>query len=125
MMFEMDLVASAGVEARTKAARTDTGLTLKTKLSSILDESSDREVERWSRVEMNVLRRMKAEEVTDDQIVCMLISVCGNRLASVRPKASSSPRTSWTTLAHGDAKRSWDLTCFATWEAWRVFRTAA
>ena len=30
-----------------------------------------------------------------------LISACGNRLASVRPKVSSSRRTSWTTVVRG------------------------
>ena len=53
MMFDMDLAdvgvlpvaASAGSEPKTKAARANTGLTLKIKVSSILDQSSDREVE--------------------------------------------------------------------------------
>ena len=52
VMYEMDPVdvgvppvaASVAVEPRSKMARTDTGLSLKIKVSSILDQSSDREV---------------------------------------------------------------------------------
>ena len=120
MIFDLDPVdvgappaaASSGGESRTKAARTDTGLSLKVKVSSIQDL-----------VRKNVLRSryrslegedpMKAEEVTDDQLSVlhhMLISACGSRLASVRRKVSSLRRTSWTTLVHGGAKRSRDLT---------------
>ena len=86
MMFDLDpidvgappVAASSGCESKTKAARTESGLSLKVKVSSILDQSSDREVERWSREELNLLRSrcrsvegedpMKSEEVTDDQL---------------------------------------------------------
>ena len=81
------MAASVGVEPRSKMARTDTGLSLKIKVSSILDQSSDREVVRWSREELNFLRSryrslegedpMKSEEVTDDQlsVLCELTKV--------------------------------------------------
>ena len=75
-MYEMDPVdvaSSVAVEPRSKLARTDTGLSLKIKVSSILDQSSDREVIRCE--ELNFLRSryrslegedpMKSEEVTD------------------------------------------------------------
>ena len=86
MTFDLDPVdvgappvaASSGGESKTKAARTESGLSLKVKVSSILDQSSDREVERWSRQELNLMRSryrsvegedpMKSEEVTDDQL---------------------------------------------------------
>ena len=138
VMFEMDPVAppvaaSVAVEPRSKMARTDMGLSLKIKVSSILDQSSDREVMRWSREELNFLRSrwrslegedpMKSEEVTDDQlsVPCVLTKVgiapfadfvwkpCGQRHAkTLRCKEIPGPD------------------CFATWEAcWRVFGTAA
>ena len=60
MIFDLDPVdvrappaaASSGGELKTKAARTDTGLSLKVEVSSILDQSSDKKVERWSREEL-------------------------------------------------------------------------
>ena len=85
MMFDLDKVdvgppvaVSSGGESKTKAARAESGLSLKVKVSSILDQSSDREVERLSREELNLLRSgyrsvegedpMKSEEVTDHQL---------------------------------------------------------
>ena len=132
-MFDLDPVdvgappvaTSSGGESKTKAARTESGLSLKVKVSSILDQSSDREVECWSREELNLLRSryrsvegedpMKSEEVTDDQL-----SVLGALTrVGIAPYAdfgvwkpfrtSSSPHISLTILAHGDAKKSMDL----------------
>ena len=120
MIFDLDPVdvgtptvpASSGCESRTKEARTDTGLNLKVQVSSILDQSSDREAERWSREELNLLRSrymsvegedpMKSEEVTDDQLSVLgaltrvgsrhvPTSACGNHLASAQQRTSSSP----------------------------------
>ena len=76
-----------GSRARSKMTRTDTGLSLKIKVSSIVDQSSDREVTRWSQEELNFLRSrhrslegedpMKSEEVSDDQlsVLCELTKV--------------------------------------------------
>ena len=142
MMFGMDPVdvgapvaASAGAEPKTKGARTDTGITLKIKVSSILDQSSDREVERWSREELNVLRsryrsmegedQMKAEEATDDQ----LSALCATTRVGIAPhadpgvpkqfgqRAAQSPKF---TPRHTGARRCKEipgLDCFATREA--------
>ena len=86
MMFELDPVdvgappvPSQPAELKTaKASRSDGGLSMRVKVSSILDQSSNREVERISREDLNALRGrfrslegedpMKAEEVTDDQL---------------------------------------------------------
>ena len=101
MIFDLDPVdvgappaaASSGGELKIKAARTESGLSLKVKVSSILDQSSVREVERWSREELNVLRSryrslegedpMKAEEVTDDQLSVL----CATTKAGIAPYA--------------------------------------
>ena len=85
VMFELDpvdvgtpVVPSQPAESKAaKSSRSD-GLSLKVKVSSILDQSSDREVERGTREDLNALRSrfrslegedpMKAEDVTDDQL---------------------------------------------------------
>ena len=156
VMYEMDPVdvgvppvaASVAVEPRSKMARTDTWLSLKIKVSSILDQSSDREVIRCSREELSFLRSrcrslegedpMKSKEVTDDQlsVLCELTKVgiapfadfgVWKPLANGMRTRSSLRLTSSTTQEPGGAKKSQGPTdCFATWEAcWRVFRTAA
>ena len=153
VMYEVDPVgappvaASVAVEPRSKMARTDTGLSLKIKVSSILDQSSDREVIRWSREELNFLRSryrslegedpMKSEEVTDDQmsVLCELTKVGIAPFADFgvwKPFGQRHAKTLKFTshfLDHTGAWRCKEIPgpdCFATWEAcWRVFRKAA
>ena len=155
LMFDLDPVdvgappvaASSGGESKTQAARAESGLSLKVKVLSILDQSSDREVERWSREELNLLRSryrsvegedpMKSEEVTDDQL-----SVLGALTrVGIAPyadfgvwtpfgqRAAENLKFTSHFLDHTGAWRCKEIPgpdCFATWEAcWRVFRTAA
>ena len=157
MMFDLDPVdvgappvaASSGWESKTKAARTESGLSLKVKVSSILDQSSDREVERWSREELNLLRSryrsvegedpMKSEEVTDDQLsvlgaltrgwdsaICRLWCV-----ETIWPACSKEPQVHLTfpgpfLCIAWRCREIPGPDCFSTCEAcWRVFRTPA
>ena len=77
-------VPSQPAELKTaKASRSDGGLSRRVKVSSILDQSSDREVGRISREDLNALRGrfrsleeedpMKVEEVTDDQLSVLAV----------------------------------------------------
>ena len=155
VMFELDPidVGAPPIQSRlpvskaARASRSDGGLSMRVKVSSILDQSSDREVERISREELNALRGrfrslegedlMKADEVTDDQL-SVLAAVTK---AGVPPYADfgvwktfgqrAAKNLTFTShfLDHSGAWRRKEVPgpdSFATWEAcWRVFRTAA
>ena len=116
-------------------------------MSSILDQSSDREVERVSREDLNARRGrfrslegedpMKVEEVTDDQL-SVLAAVTK---AGVTPyadfgvwkpfgqRAAKSLKFTSHFLDHTGAWRCKEIPgadSFATWEAcWRVSRTCS
>ena len=140
------VAASSGCELKT-TARTESGLSLKVKVSSILDQSSDREVERRSREELNLLRSryrsvegedpMKSEEVTDDQLSVLgaltRVGIAPYAYFGVwKPFGQRAAKNLKFTSHFPDHTGAWRCKeipgphCFSTWEAcWRVFRTAA
>ena len=154
VMFELDpvdvgtpVVPSQPAESKAaKSSRSD-GLSLKVKVSSILDQSSDREVERGTREDLNALRSrfrslegedpMKAEDVTDDQLsVLAAITKAGVTpyadFGVWKPfgqRAAKNLKFTSHFLDHTGAWRCKEIPgpdSFASWEAcWRVFRTAA
>ena len=84
-MFELDpidvgipVVPSQPAESKAAKSSRSGGFSLKVKVSSIFDQSSDREVERGTREDLNALRSrfrslegedpMRAEDVTDGQL---------------------------------------------------------
>ena len=130
-----------------KSSRSEGGHSLRVRVSSILDQASDREVERWTREELIALRGrfralegedpMKAEEVTDDQlsVLAATIKVGMTPYADFgvwKPfgqRAAKSLKFTSHFLDHSGSWRTKEVPgpdSFATWEAcWRVFRTAA
>ena len=140
-------IQSQPPESKARASRSDGGLSMRVRVSSILDQSSDREVERISREDLNAPRcsfrslegedPMKAEEVMDDQLSVLAVVT----KAGVTPYADFGvwkPFGQWAAkslkftshfLDHTGAWRCKEVPgpdSFSTWEAcWRVFRTAA
>ena len=130
-----------------KSSRSEGGHSLRVRVSSILDQASDREVERWTREKLIALHGrfialegedpMKAEDVTDDQlsVLAATIKVGMTPYADFgvwKPFGQRAAKSLKFTSHFLDHSGSWrtkeapgpDL--FATWEAcWRVFRTAA
>ena len=123
------------------------GHSLRVRVSSILDQASDQEVERWMREELIALRGrfialegedpMKAEDVTDDQlsVLAAAIKVGMTPYADFGvwkqfgQRAAKSLKFTLHFLDHSGSRRTKEVLgpdSFATWEAcWRVFRTAA
>ena len=139
-------IAASEIKAG-KVSRSDGGLSLRVRVSSILDQASDREVERGTREELIALRArfialegeepMKSEDVTDDQlsVLAAVIKVGITPYADFgvwKPfgqRAAKSLKFTSHFLDHSGSWRTKEVPgpdSFATWEAcWRVFRTAA
>ena len=127
-----------------KVSRSESKLSLRVRVSSILDQASDREVERETREELIALRArfialegeepMKSEDVTDDQlsVLAAVIKVGITPYADFgvwKPFGQGAAKSLKFTSHFLDHSGSWRTKevpgpdSFATWEAcWRVFR---